>query len=121
MKKVREKVPFDKELSKVNFEGTGGKKQKQKKGFEKKLLLTISKVKFEGKGGKLAKTKKRKYKTKIKKETKNKNCVKVCQAQHLRSRQKKPNDGLMQTKLQILKFFWYHLSPPTPENIEKLN
>jgi hypothetical protein len=38
-----------------------------------------------------------------------------------RSRQKKPNDGLMQTKLQILKFFWYHLSPPTPENIEKLN
>jgi hypothetical protein len=83
MKKVREKVPFDKELSKVNFEGTGGKKQKQKKGFEKKLLLTISKVKFEGKGGKLAKTKKRKYKTKIKKETKNKNSVKVCQAQHL--------------------------------------
>jgi hypothetical protein len=35
MKKVREKVPFDKELSKVNFEGTGGKKQKQKKGSRK--------------------------------------------------------------------------------------
>jgi hypothetical protein len=34
-----------------------GKKTKRK-GFEKKLLLTISKVNFEGKGGKIKKRKK---------------------------------------------------------------
>jgi hypothetical protein len=49
-------------ISKVTFEGKGGKlaktKKKKRKGFEKKFLLTISKVNFEGKGGKLAKTKK---------------------------------------------------------------
>jgi len=49
----------------VNFEGKGGKiakTKKQRKGFEKKLLLTISKVNFEGKGGKIAKAKKKQQK-----------------------------------------------------------
>jgi len=43
-------------ISKVNFEGKGGKitktKKKKLKGFEKKFLLTISRVNFEGKGRK---------------------------------------------------------------------
>jgi hypothetical protein len=49
-------------ISKVNFEGKGGKltktekktkkkTEKQRKGFEKKLLFTISKVNFEGSKG----------------------------------------------------------------------
>ena len=56
-------------ISTVNLEGKGRKiaktknkktTKKTRKGFEKKLLLTISKVNFEGKGGKIAKTKKKK-------------------------------------------------------------
>jgi hypothetical protein len=36
--------------------------KKKRKGFEKKLLWTISKVNFEGKGGKITKTKQKKRK-----------------------------------------------------------
>ena len=59
---------------KVTFEGKEGKiaktekkrttNGKKRKGFEKKLLLTISKVNFEGKGGKIAKMEKNRKKRK---------------------------------------------------------
>jgi hypothetical protein len=61
MKKETKKTKMKKETKKT-------KKQKRK-AFEKNIFLTISKVNFEGKGGKIAKTKKqseKKEKTKTK-------------------------------------------------------
>jgi uncharacterized protein YaiI (UPF0178 family) len=49
-KKTKMNTKMKKETKKTN---------EKRKGFEKKLLLTISKVNFEGKGGKIAKTKKK--------------------------------------------------------------